>query len=1222
MKGNYQNAGADYTGKTVSATKSVTLVPETLNIQLNRDPVILGGRFSVIITGRPSTTYYLWVNDTGNATLPVTEQPPSILASAPVIQDPPEGPFTIGSYQILNGNGRTLMDAVPPSILNKTLYYAEVITSSRGGTAVVEFQAWNKTRPDVYTIHAERGTLSKEVSVEVENYSVQPARPINPGKVIHNPRINTEVTTPDSSDFRRIFQGATIFIGEEGLNVTAALNQAHGDGATPYQVPAETKIGWWASAATITYSTPTKTIDLATRHSSLFVDPWDFVGYTGNWYLVDPDTGMADLTVGGSPRLVFAVQDPSLQTGVWDLDQNWDVTGMSVPHGERLTFQINTNMYAATINSVERGTVYRPDVSVTTPGFITLKVKNENGATYNFLYQNNTTSYNLTNQFVDKQPDYWSAGVRNTIAYWGTDLLDTDGNYFYPSGTYSAWAESTLNNMKANYQNAGADYTGKTVSSTATITLVQDTVRIEANTASVFTGTPFSVTVSGRPNASYYLWVNNTRSLDSSTGNRPPMISTGQEKVYMDNPVDASHGIHPIGDYLLENSNGTKIFQDVAQGSFARGNQYNSTRYYARILTTRSGTRTVQFETDSGTHAQDYDIRAEQIFDGQYKRDDVTVTVRKSASPAFVSLTPPVPWFRNTTINYTITGSNFEPGITSVIFRNKSGALLNASPQAAGSGVWLVTPARIYGRITIPANASSATPYNITISVQGGGKAVRELAVTVADIPKPTIASISSSGPYYLNTSVNYTITGTNFQPDKTLLLFRNRTGASLNATPANSGVQVITPTQIIGTIMIPPDAPTLTPYNVTVTTIDGGTGAKETAFTLSRRPAPTISTFVPASGSKNTTVAFTVTGTNFRTEPGYTNVSFVNSFTDATIYGRVTSVTPASITGTLAVSADGTGGAYGLTVATVDGGSTSRESALTIVSLPLPVISTINQTSGYRNTTVTFAIKGNYFLPDGGTFVRLYTSADGSAIPATLTNVTGTRITGTFRIPSNATTGVYRLDVLTVSGGSGGKLNAFAVKPLPRPQILSVSPAQSYRNRTFVLTVTGNYFEPDSGTIVDLTSPTGGVVLNISLINVTTTWLNGTVTIPADAPTTPLWKLNVTTIDGGLSTKASAVTVQSYPRPTFTSITPASGLNDTVVSFTVKGTNFQTGGTDITFWNRTGNTVLVPTIINISSTQLSGNISIPSHANQSWYVNISTVDGGTLSREKAFRVY
>ncbi len=63
-----------------------------------------------------------------------------------------------------------------------------------------------------------------------------------------------------------INQGATIFIGEEGLNVTHALNQAFYQGTgTPAQnnsVPSLTVIGWWASAADLYTTSPSRTIDL------------------------------------------------------------------------------------------------------------------------------------------------------------------------------------------------------------------------------------------------------------------------------------------------------------------------------------------------------------------------------------------------------------------------------------------------------------------------------------------------------------------------------------------------------------------------------------------------------------------------------------------------------------------------------------------------------------------------------------------------------------------------------------------------------------------------------------------------------------------------------------------------------------------------------------------------------------------------------------------------
>ena len=83
--------------------------------------------------------------------------------------------------------------------------------------------------------------------------------------------------------------------------------------------------------------------------------------------------------------------------------------------------------------------------------------------------------------------------------YWSTGIRDTSQQYAYPAGTYTVYAESRLNNMNDNYKNGGADYTTKTVPQTATITLVSDTVKIEANKDSVVRSKPFSVTITGKP---------------------------------------------------------------------------------------------------------------------------------------------------------------------------------------------------------------------------------------------------------------------------------------------------------------------------------------------------------------------------------------------------------------------------------------------------------------------------------------------------------------------------------------------------------------------------------------------------------------------------------------------------------------------------------------------------------------------------------------------------
>ena len=130
-----------------------------------------------------------------------------------------------------------------------------------------------------------------------------------------------------------------MFIGEQGLNLTHALNAANATGYVysgsaggvgadkwtfnsvynnSYQLyldqianPGNFTIGWWASAAQVSSTTPSQTIDLPAVTTSFTVIMTTFVGYTGVWYLVNPSTGMAYIS-GGSPIPVINVLDPSL----------------------------------------------------------------------------------------------------------------------------------------------------------------------------------------------------------------------------------------------------------------------------------------------------------------------------------------------------------------------------------------------------------------------------------------------------------------------------------------------------------------------------------------------------------------------------------------------------------------------------------------------------------------------------------------------------------------------------------------------------------------------------------------------------------------------------------------------------------------------------------------------------------------------------------------------
>ena len=147
---------------------------------------------------------------------------------------------------------------------------------------------------------------------------------------------------------------------------------------------------------------------------------------------------------------------------------------------------------------------------------------------------------------------------------------------------------------------------------------------------SVMKGESFSVSVIGRPNASYLVWVKGTSSMTGGYDNQPPMVGLFQSGVANDTPwagIDPSVA-YPIGQYMPQNMFRV-LRQDVALESTTGG--YNRTRYYARITTGSTGTGTVEFVTTDWTKAQTYTIHVEQNFGlswmPDYRSADVYVNV-------------------------------------------------------------------------------------------------------------------------------------------------------------------------------------------------------------------------------------------------------------------------------------------------------------------------------------------------------------------------------------------------------------------------------------------------------------------------------------------------------------------------------------------------------------------------------------------------------------------
>jgi hypothetical protein len=139
------------------------------------DSLTRGSRFTVTITGLPNTSYYIWLPRTFTMTGEPYDQPPVIadyLENAP--NDPPGGPYTIGTYQYNNGNGRTIRDDVAPptASMSNTNYYA-LVTTDTAGRAVVEFQTSLETGLRSYSVKVESPeSIDRDnLKVEITTYS-------------------------------------------------------------------------------------------------------------------------------------------------------------------------------------------------------------------------------------------------------------------------------------------------------------------------------------------------------------------------------------------------------------------------------------------------------------------------------------------------------------------------------------------------------------------------------------------------------------------------------------------------------------------------------------------------------------------------------------------------------------------------------------------------------------------------------------------------------------------------------------------------------------------------------------------------------------------------------------------------------------------------------------------------------------------------------------------
>ena len=218
---------------------------------------------------------------------------------------------------------------------------------------------------------------------------------------------------PVNAAINTISQGNTVFIGEEGLDISAAMGP-------------DTQIGWWAPAADIAKTSPGKTIDLRSRITGFMVTPSEFSGYTGNWYRIN--------NLGNVNGVAFLVADPQLEIKAEDTTVDVNPQLNWIPSGDDIQFRIDSNLAQIFF---QRGSA----------PLITIHVQAPDGSEYSALYD------------AGGMPTSIEAIPVTSTPYVTGPIWNMGNPGLYAPGTYTYWAESNVNRMKDNY-----NIEGKTIS--------------------------------------------------------------------------------------------------------------------------------------------------------------------------------------------------------------------------------------------------------------------------------------------------------------------------------------------------------------------------------------------------------------------------------------------------------------------------------------------------------------------------------------------------------------------------------------------------------------------------------------------------------------------------------------------------------------------------------------------------------------------------------------
>jgi hypothetical protein len=277
---------------------------------------------------------------------------------------------------------------------------------------------------------------------------------------------------PAAASLAKIAAGSPVFIGENDVDISSTLNGCR-------------TIAWWQNG-TYPTETPAKNLTLYEINSvsetihHFNVSPEIFSGYTGTWYCVDKEPYFP----------VLDLRDPSINLMIWDLDNDQDITGMTIPRATNITYRIDTNLYPA-LKYLNRPNFNPSD------GFFTVKLTDPLARNVPNIYTGSYGRANTlilpfeTNPYVTSSPYFWKNGN-----VWDHTARNIQGDPIYPPGTYSFTLTQNLNHMQESYAAYGGNESEGKTRSTATVTFLAPEPLVVTTSPPTVTTTLPAVTIS------------------------------------------------------------------------------------------------------------------------------------------------------------------------------------------------------------------------------------------------------------------------------------------------------------------------------------------------------------------------------------------------------------------------------------------------------------------------------------------------------------------------------------------------------------------------------------------------------------------------------------------------------------------------------------------------------------------------------------------------------